>query len=125
MEKKMTVKEQFVMVAEILRSDAVNRADLADFIDGRVAILDKKTATKSKATAEKQAANEVIKDNIVKALADAGKAVNITELKDFLAVYDATAYTTPKISALLKQLKDEGRVVRTLEKKTPYFAVAE
>ena len=95
-----TIKEMFVEVAEVLRG--VEREDLAEFIDGRVEILDKKTATKSKAAQEKQ-------------------AVNITELKTY---GDLDQYTTPKLSALLKQLKDEGVVVRTLEKKTPYFTVA-
>lgn len=121
MEKKMTIKEQFVEVVEVLRSEEVNRADLAEFIEGRIAILDKKTATKSKAVAENQAKNEEIKNVILEALAEAGKAVNITELKGFA---DLAQYSTPKVSALLKQLRDEGKVVRTLEKKTPYFAVA-
>ena len=114
-----TIKEMFVEVAEVLRG--VEREDLADFIDGRVEILDKKTATKSKAAQEKQAANEGIKDTIVEALTSFGKAVNITELKTY---GDLDQYTTPKLSALLKQLKDEGVIVRTLEKKTPYFTVA-
>lgn len=118
-----TIKEMFVEVAEILRAENVDREDLAVFIDGRIEILDKKTATKSKAAKEKQEANATLKENIVSALADAGKAVNITELKGYLAEYDTTEYSTPKISALLKQLKDEGKVERTMDKKTPYFAV--
>jgi uncharacterized protein YqeY len=119
--QKVTIKEQFVAVAEVLA--AAGRDDLVEFVNGRIAILDKKTATKSKAVAEKQAANEALKENIIKALTDMGKAVNITELKDALKAYDETEYTTPKISALLKQLKDEDKITRTLEKKTPYFAV--
>ena len=116
MTAKVTVKEQFVAVAEVLAE--VGRDDLVEFINGRVAILDKKSATKSKAVATNQAKNEEIKADIVKALVDAGKAVNITELKTF----GFEEYSTPKLSALLKQLKDEGKIVRTLEKKTPYFA---
>jgi hypothetical protein len=109
----------FVEVAEVLRE--VEREDLVEFIEGRVAILDKKTATKSKATLEKQAENQGIKDEILSALTEFGKAVNITELKTY---GNLGQYSTPKISALLKQMKDDGLVVRTLEKKTPYFAVA-
>lgn len=121
-EKKITIKEQFVAIQAFLAEQG--KEEWADFIGGRIEILDKKTATKSKAAAAKQAENEALKENIVKALADAGKAVNITDLKEGLKAYDENEYTTPKISALLKQLKDEGKVVRTLEKKTPYFAVA-
>lgn len=119
--EKVTIKEQFVEVAEVLVE--AGREDLAGFINGRIALLDKKAATKSKAVAEKQAANETLKEMIGYALADIGKAATITELKEALKAYDKTEYTTPKISALLKQLKDEGKVVRTLDKKTPLFAV--
>lgn len=115
-----TIKEMFNEVATVLRSEGVNREDLAAFIDGRVEILDKKTATKSKAAQEKQAENENIKAVIMDALTEAGKAVNITELKGYGGL---DQYTTPKLSALLKQLRDEGKVERTLDKKTPYFAV--
>lgn len=113
-----TVKEMFVEIAEVLRG--IEREDLVEFIEGRVAILDKKTATKSKAAQEKQAENENIKAIIMDALTEVGKAVNITELKGYGGL---DQYTTPKLSALLKQLRDEGKVERTLEKKTPYFAV--
>ena len=115
-----TIKEMFNEVATVLRSEGVNREDLAVFIDGRVEILDKKTATKSKAAQEKQAENENIKAVIMDALTEAGKAVNMTELKGY---GELDQYSTPKLSALLKQLRDEGKVERTLDKKTPYFSV--
>lgn len=119
-EKKITVKENFVAIQNFLAEQG--KTEWADFIGGRVEILDKKSATKSKAATAKQAENEVIKGTILDALAEFGKAVNITELKTYGNLGE---YTTPKISALLKQLKDSGEVVRTLEKKTPYFAIAE
>ena len=117
-EKKITVKENFVAIQNFLAEQG--KDEWAEFIGGRVAILDKKTATKSKAAVAKQAENEVIKGTILEALAEFDKAVNITELKTYGNLGE---YTTPKISALLKQLKDEGKVVRTLDKKTPLFAV--
>ena len=119
-EKKITVKENFVAIQNFLAEQG--KTEWADFIGGRVEILDKKSATKSKAATAKQAENEVIKGTILDALAEFGKAVNITELKTYGNLGE---YTTPKISALLKQLKDSGEVVRTLEKNTPYFAIAE
>ena len=122
MRNEKTIKEQFVEVAEVLAE--AGRTDLVDFVNGRIEVLDRKSAAKSKASAEKQAANEVIKENILKALTDVGKAVNITDLKSALKAYDATEYSTPKISALLKQLKDAEKVVKTLDGKTPFYAVA-
>ena len=117
-EKKITVKDNFVAIQNYLVEQG--KTEWAEFISGRIEILDKKSATKSKKVAENQAANEVIKETIVDALTTAGKALKIEELKTY---NELGQYSTPKLSALLKQLKDEGKVVRTLDKKTPLFAV--
>ena len=109
--QKVTIKEQFVEVAEVLRS--IERTDLAEFIEGRIAILDKKSESK-KATA-KQVENEGIKSDILTALE--GRTVTVGELvKEF-------GFSSQKISALLTQLVKDGKVVRTVEKKVAYFSL--
>lgn len=115
MEKKVTIKEQFVEVAEVLRG--VERADLAEFIEGRIAVLDKKAANK-KATA-KQEENEILKGKIVDFLAE-----NATERYVAGDLAKTFEVSIPKISALLTQLKTDGKIVREVEKKTAYFSVA-
>lgn len=109
--QKVTIKEQFVEVAEVLRG--IERADLAEFIEGRIAILDKKSESK-KATA-KQVENEGIKSDILTALE--GRTVTVGELvKEF-------NLSSQKLSALLTQLVKDGKVVRTVEKKVAYFSL--
>lgn len=116
-EVKVTIKEQFVEVAKVLGE--VGRADLAEFIEGRIEVLDRKSANK-KASA-KQIENVGIKDVIVDTLATFEEPVKVSDL----VKADALAqYTVPKVSALLKQLRDEGRVVRETNGKTPLYSVA-
>lgn len=110
--QKVTIKEHFVEVAEVLRG--VEREDLAEFIEGRIAILDKKSENK-KATA-KQVENEGIKADILAALE--GRSVTVGELvKEF-------ELSSQKLSALLTQLVKDGKVVRNVEKKVAYFSLA-
>ena len=110
--QKVTIKEQFVEVAEVLRG--VERADLAEFIEGRIAILDKKSENK-KATA-KQVENEGIKADILTALE--GRTATVGELvKEF-------ELSSQKLSALLTQLVKDNKVVRNVEKKVAYFSLA-
>ena len=110
---KVTIKEQFVTVAEVLRE--ADRADLAEFIEGRIAQLEKKAASK-KATAN-QEANEVLKGEIKAYLAD-----NATERYTASELAKQFGVSLPKVSALLTQLKNAGEVNREVEKKTAYFS---
>lgn len=113
MAKKVTIKEQFVEVAEVLRG--IDREDLATFIDGRIEVLDKKTANK-KATA-KQEENEVLKGEILTLMAtDKDKMFTVGELIKTFGV------SSQKMSALLTQMVNAGTVVRTVEKKVAYFS---
>ena len=73
--QKVTIKEQFVEVAEVLRG--IERADLAEFIEGRIAILDKKSESK-KATA-KQVENEGIKSDILANLANRANLAKLSK----------------------------------------------
>lgn len=109
-----TIRELFVEVAEVLRTESVGREDLAKFIDGRVVVLDNKTASK-KATA-KQAENEEIKTSLLDVIGD--RKVTVGEL------VKETGYSSQKLSALLSQMVKAGIVVREVEKKVALFSVA-
>ena len=111
---KVTIKDQFVEVAKVLRS--IDREDLAEFIDGRVAVLDKKAANK-KATA-KQEENEALKAMILDTLTAEDKAFTVGELIKVFKV------SSQKMSALLTQMVKDGSVTRTVEKKVAYFKAA-
>ena len=76
-----------------------------------------KKRTSSKPT-KTQVENEGIKANILKVLTDEGVTV-----KTLLGELEGD-YTSQKISALLRQLVADGKVVKTIEKKVSYFSLA-
>ena len=118
MEKKLTKKEKFAMLKEIVVD--MGNDMLVEFIDNEISLLEKKS---SKSTQTKtQVENENIKDKIVAVLTELDKKVTITELQG--ANEEMATYSNQKLSALLKQLVEENRVVRVPDKKKTYFTVA-
>ena len=76
----------------------------------------KKTPTKT------QKENEGLMEVIVNDLTEIGTPVTVTEL--IAQGEGLNGYTNQKISALLRKLVEAERVVKTMEKKKAYFAVA-
>ena len=74
-----------------------------------------KTPTKT------QKANEEVKAVIAEVLAETGEKMTVTEM---IADERLNGYTNQKISALLRQMVEAGKVVKTTEGKKAYFAVA-
>ncbi len=122
MEKKMTKKEWFAVLANVVEgSEMENKTEALAFIAHEVELLEKKSA-KSGAT-KTQKENVGIMESIKTALGEVGKAVTISELQ---AASSAMAeYSNQKLSALLKKLVESGEVVKTTEKKKSYFSIAE
>jgi len=75
----------------------------------------------SKTPTKTQKANEEVKAVIADVLADTGEKMTVTEM---IADDRLNGYTNQKISALLRQMVETGKVVKTLEGKKAYFAVA-
>lgn len=122
MEKKMTKKEYFAVLAEVVaNSDMENKEGALAFIAHEVELLEKKSAKSGQTKTQKENAEILVK--IKAELAEVGKAVTITELQ--AASAEMAQYSNQKLSALLKKLVDSGEVVKTTEKKKSYFAVAE
>ena len=122
MEKKMTKKEYFAVLAEVVaNSDMENKEGALTFIAHEVELLEKKSAKSGQTKTQKENAEILVK--IKAELAEVGKAVTITELQ--AASAEMAQYSNQKLSALLKKLVESGEVVKTTEKKKSYFAVAE
>lgn len=116
-DKKKTQREFFNEI--IALAEANGRTELVDFAKGRIAVLDKKSANKK--PTKTQEANEVLKDTIEDVLSESDGAMTVTEI---LASGKFEALTSPqKISALLKQMIEAGRVVKTVDKKVSRFSV--
>lgn len=118
--KKVTKKDLFgVLKGMIEVADVENKAELIAFIDNEVARLAKRASQPTKAQKE----NEPLKEAIVAILAKAEAPLMI---KDIQAADEVLAgLSGQKVSALLTQLKVEGKVVRTEDKKKAYFSIAE
>ena len=68
-----------------------------------------------------QKANVGIKETIVDVLAEKDNPATVTEL---IADERLHGFTNQKISALLRQLVDENKVTKSVNKKKSYFALA-
>lgn len=122
MEKKMTKKEYFALLAEVVEnSNMENKEGALAFIAHEVELLEKKSAKSGATKTQKENAEILVK--IKAALVEVGKAVTITELQNASA--EMAQYSNQKLSALLKKLVESGEVVKTTEKKKSYFSAVE
>lgn len=115
--KKLTKREVFSKMLEV---EAIASNELfVEFINHELELLDRKS---SKSTQTKtQIENESIKNAIVESLERVAKAVTITELQELDS--KMASYSNQKLSALLKQLVAENRVIKTVDKKKSYFSI--
>lgn len=94
--------------------------EVAEKLEKIKASFEKKSASKKPTT--NQLLNENYKEKIVDALTEAGKALTIQEIQT-ACDGDVADFSTSKMSALLAQLRKDGTVVRTYDKKKAYFSV--
>ena len=115
MANKLTQKDYFNMIIELAKDNGRN--DLVEFCEGRIEKLARKGgSTKPTKT---QVENEGIKDTILEVLGEMGE-VSAT----MLATDPRINVSNQKVSALLKQLREDGKVVRNEEKGKATFALA-
>lgn len=119
---KLTKKDYFKMVAgAIENSNVENKAELQSFISHEIELLEKKAQAKSTAETAKQKENNELMQVIYEVLADNGNAMTITEIQ--AEDTRLAELSNQRISALLKKLKDDEKIVRTELKKKAYFKV--
>lgn len=116
--KKVTKKDNF---AKVLSYIPATEVELVEFIQKEIDALVKKSNTKSKAEKEKQAQNEELKNTLLRVLGSLDEPVSVTQLMEY---EEFAGLSNQKISALLRQMKLEGTVIRTEEKKKAYFSIA-
>lgn len=119
---KMTKKDWFEAIKTVVENSGADRADeMVTFINHELELLNNKSS--KTAMTKRQKENVGVIELIKTALFEVAKPVTITEL--MAASPELAQYTPQKISALMKQLKDKGEVVRTEEKKKAFFSLAE
>lgn len=122
MEKKMTKKEMFGRLIEVVEGASISVEDtemLRDFLNHEIELVSKKRNGQTKAQKE----NEKLVEVVFEGIANAGHPVTVTEL--FKAVESDEIKSAQKVSALVKKLVDAGRITRTEDKKKAYFSIAE
>lgn len=120
MEKKMTKKEMFTLIATL---NASNQA-IVDFCNHEIELLDNKKSNGNKKANEKM---EKSVELVYTALVSVGRAVTTSELiaeTDLSAlVNESGVVSTQKVSAMLKKLKEQGKVESYTDKKKTYFRI--
>lgn len=116
MSKKLTKKDHFTAILAI--AEVQENQGLVDFVNHELELLSKKNSTNRKPTAT-QKENEVIKKIILAALTTTPTSITNLQKKNATLA----EISNQKISALLRQLIIDNKVVRTEDKKKALFAL--
>ena len=111
--KKMTKREMF----EQIKSHLTDPAEVA-FVEHELELLAKKNSGEKKPTAQ-QVANESLKQTIIDVLTDNGGLMTVTDVQK--SCEELSVLSNQRVSALLRQLKDDGKVERVEDKRKAYF----
>jgi hypothetical protein len=120
MEKKMTKKEMFTLIATLNASNQ----EIVDFCNHEIELLERKKSQGNAKANEKMDSQVAL---VYNALVSVGKPITASELiaqggLDELA-NESGVVSTQKVSALLKKLVDSGKVSKFTDKKKTYFSV--
>ena len=116
--KKMTKREKFEMLKAI--KAVSDNPILVEFIDHELELLAKKNASEKKPTAQ-QMLNEGIKQTIVDVLTENGGLMTVTDIQKAHA--ELADMSNQRLSALLRQLKEDKVVDRVEDKRKAYFTI--
>ena len=119
--KKLTKREKFEMLKAI--AEVQSNKMLTEFIENELNLLAKKNSGEKKPTAN-QTANEAIKADILEVLSNADGGMSITDLLKTVPNLPDTM-TNQRMTAIVRQLKEDGKVERYEEKRKAYFRIAE
>ena len=118
---KLTKMQKFQMLADLpaVKSDPT----LSEFVAHEMELLSKKNSGEKKLTPQ-QIANEAVKSAVMETMsANPNRLFTITELTKEVPGLPADM-SVNRMSALVRQLKDEGKVVRIEDKRKALFRVA-
>ena len=115
---KITKRDRFNALLNIPAVQADQ--GLVDFINHELELLARKNSADKKPTAQ-QVANDGIKQAILDAM-EANHLYTVTELQK--SVPACAELSNQRVSALLRQLKDDKLIIRTEDKRKAYFSKA-
>ena len=121
---KMTKKDFFKLLVGIVEKteNFDKKIETLDFINHEIELLNKKSSAPGKKKTAHIKENEELMELIGIALELFGKPVTVTTM--IKENSEMSKLSSQKLSALLKKMIEAGKVVRTVEKRVPYFSLA-
>lgn len=113
----MTEREYFTTI----RTVVADYEELVAFVDKKIAQLDKKSSTPSKAVVEKREQNAKYKADILAYMTIEDKPLTFKEIMS--GVPELSELSAQKVTHLLTALYNEGAISRDYVKKVPYYGV--
>ena len=115
MEKKITKRE---VLERMLQNEVISaEPDFVAYIENELQLLAKKSANRKSAKTNEE--NVRLAEIVYAVLQDSAEGMSATEI--IHASEELANLSTPKMTALLKVLTDEGKVVRIADKKKVIF----
>ena len=114
--KKVTKREKFEMLKAL--SEVQANPMLTEFIAHELDLLAKKNTSEKKPTAV-QVANEGLKETIMDVLNENGGLMTVTDIQK--SCEELAELSNQKVSALIRQLKDDGKIEKVEDKRKSYF----
>ena len=118
---KITKKENFSTIVTVLKG--IGRDDLAAVMEHEIELLEKKAENRASKPTVRQAQNAEIKSTIVASL-EKGKWYRCSEIQALVPSL-AEGVGTQRTARLCNDLVAEGLLVKQIDKKVVYFALAE
>jgi len=117
--EKMTKAKWFARIKEAVEaSEMENKEGAIQFIEHELALLAKKKSGGVKTPLQRE--NETIKETILAVLADFAEPVTVTKLMTDARL---AGRSNQKLTALLRQLAETGKVEREKDKKSTLFSL--
>ena len=115
MEKKMTQKEMFNEIIKF--AQAGNRHDIVEFCKGRIAVLDKKSESRTPTKTQKE---NVELAKIILEVLRGSKPMTVTEIQSKNEILGSL--NNQKVSAILRNMVKDGTVTRDTSTKKTLFS---
>ena len=113
--KKMTKRDYFTAILEKYPLTADEKA----FIEHELELLARKNSSEKKPTAQ-QVANDAVKTAIAEGMTP-NRMYTVTEIQK--EIPECAELSNQRVSALLRQMKNDGIVTRTEDKRKAYFSI--
>ena len=117
---KKTLRDYYKEI--IAMAENVGNAEIVEFCNGRIALLDNKTINKGETAKQKE--NEKIKEIMLTKFQNLNDKVTVTDLLQDTEINELVGGSNQKATALLTQLKKEDKIVNIKEGKKSFYKIA-